>query len=227
MKILVVEDNEELAQNMIDYLQREGYVSELAANYQDAIDKLASFAYDSVVLDIMLPDGNGLQLLEFIKAQKLRSGVLIVSAKNALDDKVSGLELGADDYLTKPFHLPELNARLRAIYRRKQLEGDNEVSFKEIHIHTEQMEVRVNNNPVDLTKKEYALLLYFLTNKSRVITRQSIAEHLWGDYTENLLNFDFVYQHVKNLRKKIVQAGGNDYIETVYGIGYKFNATKA
>jgi DNA-binding response OmpR family regulator len=227
MKILVVEDNEELAQNMIDYLQREGYVSELAGNYKEAIDKLSSFAYDSVVLDIMLPDGNGLQLLAFIKSQKLKSSVLIVSAKNALDDKVSGLELGADDYLTKPFHLPELNARLRAIYRRKQLEGDNEVTFKEIYINTEQMEVRVNGTPVDLTKKEYALMLYFLTNKSRVITRQSIAEHLWGDYTENLLNFDFVYQHVKNLRKKIVQAGGNDYIETVYGIGYKFNATKA
>lgn len=227
MKILVVEDNEELAQNMIDYLQREGYVSELASNYKEAIDKLSSFAYDSVVLDIMLPDGNGLQLLAYIKLQKLKSGVLIVSAKNALDDKVSGLELGADDYLTKPFHLPELNARLRAIYRRKQLEGDNEVTFKEIYVNIEQMEVQVNGNPVDLTKKEYALMLYFLTNKSRVITRQSIAEHLWGDYTENLLNFDFVYQHVKNLRKKIVQAGGNDYIETVYGIGYKFNATKA
>ncbi len=137
MKILVVEDNEELAQNMADYLQREGYVSELAANYKEAIDKLSTFAYDSVVLDIMLPDGNGLQLLEFIKSQKLKSGVLIVSAKNALDDKVNGLELGADDYLTKPFHLPELNARLRAIYRRKQLEGDSAVSFKEITIHTE------------------------------------------------------------------------------------------
>lgn len=227
MKVLVVEDNTELAQNIIDYLQREGYVCELAGSYADAIDKLASFAYDSVVLDIMLPDGNGLQLLEFIKSQKLKSGVLIVSAKNALDDKVSGLELGADDYLTKPFHLPELNARLKAIYRRKQLEGTSEVQFKEICIYTEQMEVQVGGTSLDLTKKEYALLLYFLTNKNRVITRQSIAEHLWGDYTENLLNFDFVYQHVKNLRKKIVQAGGTDYIETVYGIGYKFNTAKA
>lgn len=227
MKILVVEDNHELAQNTTDYLLREGYISELATNFREAIDKLSSFRYDCVVLDIMLPDGNGLNLLQFIKSQKLESGILIVSAKNSLDDKVSGLELGADDYLTKPFHLPELNARLKAIFRRKQLGGDNELRFKEIYINIDKMEVQVNEQLLDLTKKEYALLLYFITNKNRVITRQSIAEHLWGDYTENLLNFDFVYQHVKNLRKKIIQLNGVDYIDTVYGIGYKFNTTKA
>lgn len=226
MKILVVEDNAELAQNISDYLQREGYISELASNYNEAIDKLSSFEYDCVVLDIMLPDGNGLNLLQFMKTQRMKSGILIVSAKNSLDDKVSGLEIGADDYLTKPFHLPELNARLKAIFRRKHLEGENEVTFKEINIKIDRMEVLVNDQLLDLTKKEYALLLYFLTNKNRIITRQSIAEHLWGDYTENLLNFDFVYQHVKNLRKKIIQAEGMDYIETVYGIGYKFNTTK-
>ena len=227
MKILVVEDNSELAENITDYLLGEGYISELAVNYKEAIDKLSSFEYDCVVLDIMLPDGNGLNILQFIKSQKFRSGVLIVSAKNALDDKVSGLELGADDYLTKPFHLAELNARLKAIFRRKQLEGDKEIVFKDIRINTDNMEVSVQDKVLDLTKKEYALLLYFITNKNRVITRQSIAEHLWGDYTENLVNFDFVYQHVKNLRKKIVQSGGMDYIETVYGIGYKFNTSKA
>lgn len=227
MKILVVEDNIELAQNMSDYLLREGYISERAANYRDAVDKLAAFAYDCVVLDIMLPDGNGLQIVEFIKSQKLLCGILIVSAKDSLDDKVTGLELGADDYLTKPFHLAELNARLKAIFRRKQLGGDNEIIFKEISINTDKMEVLVKEQALELTKKEYALLLYFLTNKNRVITRQSVAEHLWGDYTENLVNFDFVYQHVKNLRKKIEQAGGTDYIDTVYGIGYKFNTTKS
>lgn len=227
MKILVVEDNRELAENITDYLLGEGYISELAINFREAIDKLSSFEYDCVVLDIMLPDGNGLHILEFIKGQKLKCGVLIVSAKNALDDKVKGLELGADDYLTKPFHLAELNARLKAIFRRKHLEGDKEICFKEIRINTDNMEVNVQEKVLDLTKKEYALLLYFLTNKNRVITRQSVAEHLWGDYTENLINFDFVYQHVKNLRKKIMLAGGFDYIETVYGIGYKFNTTKA
>src|SRR3546814_676730 len=175
----------------------------------------------------MLPDGNGLDILRYIKHEKIDSCVLIVSAKNALDDKVNGLELGADDYLTKPFHLPELNARLKALYRRKYLQGDYEVYFNEIRINTDTMEATVNDSVLDLTRKEYALLLYFLTNQNRVLSRQTIAEHLWGDYTDNLLNFDFVYQHVKNLRKKIIQEGGTDYIETVYGLGYKFNSNRS
>jgi len=223
MKVLVIEDNEELAQNITDYLTREGYICERAGNHYDAIDKLNGFQYDIIVLDIMLPDGNGLDILRHIKQEKLKSGIVIISAKNALDDKINGLELGADDYLTKPFHLPELNARLKAIYRRKYLQGDDEVHFNEILVNTDTMEARVNNSLLDLTRKEYALLLYFLTNQNRVLTRQSIAQHLWGDYADNLLNVDFVYQHVKNLRKKIVQADGKDYIETVYGLGYKLN----
>lgn len=226
MKVLIIEDNDELAQNITDYLAREGYVCELASNHSGAIDKLGAFQYDCIILDILLPDGNGLEILKYIKAEKITSGVLIISAKNSLDDKINGLELGADDYLTKPFHLPELNARLKAIYRRKYLEGDHEILFNEIKINTNSMEVRIGDQLLDLTRKEYALLLYFLTNQNRVLTRQTIAEHLWGDYTDNLLNFDFVYQHVKNLRKKIITAEGNDYIETVYGLGYKFNTTK-
>lgn len=226
MKVLIIEDNDELAQNITDYLAREGYVCELASNHSNAIDKLSGFQYDCIVLDILLPDGNGLEILKHIKAIKINSGVLIISAKNSLDDKINGLELGADDYLTKPFHLPELNARLKAIYRRKYLEGDHEIIFNEIQINTTSMEVRIGDHLLDLTPKEYALLLYFLTNQNRVLTRQTIAEHLWGDYTDNLLNFDFVYQHVKNLRKKIITAEGKDYIETVYGLGYKFNTAK-
>lgn len=226
MKVLIIEDNDELAQNITHYLAREGYVCELASNHSSAIDKLSGFQYDCIVLDILLPDGNGLEILKHIKAVKINSGVLIISAKNSLDDKINGLELGADDYLTKPFHLPELNARLKAIYRRKYLEGDHEIIFNEIQINTASMEVRIGDHLLDLTPKEYALLLYFLTNQNRVLTRQTIAEHLWGDYTDNLLNFDFVYQHVKNLRKKIIAAEGKDYIETVYGLGYKFNTAK-
>ncbi|HEY9562123.1 MAG TPA: response regulator transcription factor [Anseongella sp.] len=227
MKILVIEDNLELAQNMTDYLQREGHVCELADNHHRAVNKLDAFSYDCLVLDIMLPDGNGLDILRYIKHEKIDSCVLIVSAKNALDDKVAGLELGADDYLTKPFHLSELNARLKALYRRKYTQGDKEIKFAEIFINIDTMETIVAGKPMELTRKEYALLVYFLTNKNRVLTRQSIAEHLWGDYADNLLNFDFVYQHVKNLRKKIIQAGGNDYIETVYGLGYKFNSNRS
>jgi DNA-binding response OmpR family regulator len=223
MKVLIVEDNAELAENIRKYLMREGYVCELVPGCNDAREKLVSFYYDCVVLDIMLPDGSGLDLLEFIKHQKLKSGVLVISAKNSLDDKIRGLDLGADDYITKPFHLPELNARLKAIFRRKNLEGDTSLVFNEIEVNTSTLVAKVHNVALELTKKEFDLLLYFLTNKNRVLTRQSIAEHLWGDYTDNLANFDFVYQHVKNLRRKISQANGKDYIGTVYGLGYRFN----
>ena len=224
MKVLIVEDNADLAKNIQEFLLREGYVCEWTSTCDNAREKLVSFQYDCVVLDIMLPDGDGLSLLEFIKENKIKCNVLIISAKNALDDKIRGLDLGADDYLTKPFHLPELNARLKAIFRRNALDGDAVVTFNEISVNTESFEVTVNNNLLDLTKKEFDLLLYFLINKNRILSRQSLAAHLWGDYTDNLANFDFVYQHVKNLRKKISAANGKDYIGTVYGIGYKFDA---
>jgi len=225
MKIILVEDNKELAHNVQTFLEKEGFICETSFNYAEALDKLASFEYDIVILDIMLPDRSGLQLLEWIKREKIESGILIISARNAVDDKINGLELGADDYLTKPFHLTELNARLKAIYRRKKLNGERSISFNEISVNPDTMEARVHGNLLELTKKEFDLLVYFMINKNRVLTRQSIAEHLWGDYTDNLANFDFVYQHVKNLRRKIEQAKGRDYIGTVYGLGYKFNTT--
>lgn len=225
MKVLIVEDNHDLARNINEYLIGEGYVCEWASTCDKAKEKLSCFQYDCIVLDIMLPDGDGLTLLEFIKMQKIKTNVLIVSAKNSLDDRIRGLDLGADDYLTKPFHLSELNARLKAIYRRNALEGDSIVKFNEISVDTKSIEARVNGILLDLTKKEFDLLLYFLTNKNRILSRQSLAAHLWGDYTDNLANFDFVYQHVKNLRKKISAANGKDYIGTVYGIGYKFDTS--
>ncbi len=227
MKVLIVEDHAELATSVRKYLHNEGYICEVCYTCDDARDKLISFQYDIILLDIMLPDGSGLDLLQFIKAENIQSSVLITSAKNALDDKVEGLESGADDYLTKPFHLAELHARLRAIYRRKTLNGDHIINFNEIQLNTDLLEARIHETTLDLTKKEFDLLLYFLVNKNRVLSRQSIAAHLWGDYTENMDNFDFVYQHLKNLRKKIAAAGGTDYIDTVYGLGYKFNASKA
>jgi DNA-binding response OmpR family regulator len=224
MKILLVEDNVELAKTIQKFLGREGYICEHALTYQNAADKLVAFPYDSVVLDIMLPDGNGLKLLEWIKNEKIITSVLIISARNSLDDKIKGLDFGADDYITKPFHLPELHARLKAVYRRKNLDGDSIVVFNEIEVNYSTHEAKVNGILLDLTRKEFDLLLYFVSNTNRVLTRQSIAEHLWGDYTDNLANFDFVYQHIKNLRKKISQANGSDYISTVYGLGYKFDA---
>jgi len=170
----------------------------------------------------MLPDGDGLDILRFIKEKQPSLGVLIISAKNSVDDRISGLDLGADDYLPKPFNLSELNARLRAIFRRRNQEGNSLISYHEITIDTEKQEVKVEDNTLDLTRKEYDLILYFIVNKNRVLTKQSIAEHLWGDYMDLMDSFDFVYQHIKNVRKKIVGAGGKDYIKTMYGSGYKF-----
>ncbi|SEF40521.1 response regulator transcription factor [Algoriphagus boritolerans] len=223
MKILLVEDNPELTQNVVNYLSAEGIICESATTLFEAQDKILSFGYDCILLDLMLPDGNGLDLIEIIKSQKIKTTVLIISAKDALDDKLKGLDQGADDYLPKPFHLSELLARLKAIFRRSKLGGFDEVVFNEITIEIHQLLAKVNDQVLELTKKEFDLLLFFITNKNRVLGKQAIAQHLWGDYTDDLANFDFVYQHVKNLRKKITGAGGKDYISTVYGIGYKFD----
>ncbi len=226
MKVLLIEDNVELASSISAFLAREGYICEISYNIRDAQDKLISFQYDCVLLDIMLPDGNGLEILRFMRQEKLQSSILILSAKNSLDDKIIGLEEGADDYLTKPFHMPELNARLRAIYRRKTLNGSNIIAFNEITLNIDTFEAWVNGTQLDMTRKEFDLLMYFMVNRNRVLSRQSIAAHLWGDYTDNLSNFDFVYQHVKNIRKKISAASGTDYIGTVYGLGYKFHTSR-
>lgn len=222
MKILLVEDNAELAQNMQSYLAKEGYICENAASVEQATSKLVGFRYDVMVLDLMLPDGSGLDVLRWSKQEHKDMGVLILSAKNSLQDKIEGLGLGADDYLAKPFHFSELNARLRAIFRRRQLQGSSTINCEDIEIDTETHVVKVNDQMLDLTRKEYEMLLYFVVNKNRVLTKQSIAEHLWGDYIDALDSFDFVYQHIKNLRKKIAQAGGKDSIQTMYGSGYKF-----
>ncbi|MCF3111351.1 response regulator transcription factor [Niabella sp. CC-SYL272] len=222
MKILIVEDNIALSASIRDYLETEHFICECAFGVDEAREKLSVFTYDFILLDMMLPDGDGLEVLRFIKAEKIVSNVLIISARDALDDKINGLEGGADDYITKPFHLPELHARLRAMYRRNSLQGSHIVTANEIELNTNTIEARVHSLLLDITPKEFDLLLYFIVNKDRVLSRQAIATHLWGDYTDNLANFDFIYQHIKNLRKKIAAANGNDYIETVYGLGYRF-----
>ena len=222
MKLLIIEDNEDLLQNIQTYLKREGYICETAKSYSAAFDKVMSYTYDVVLIDIMIPGGSGLQVLRELKSVNPETGTIIISAKNALDDKVEGLELGADDYITKPFQLPELHARIKAVNRRQQRDGKEIINVNEIAINTKTMEVTVDGDPVNLTPKEYELLLYFSSNKNHVLSKQTIAEHLWGDYVDHLENLDFVYQHIKNLRKKLEKAGANDYIESVYGIGYKF-----
>ena len=221
MKLLLVEDQADLAKSVKTFFIAEGDVCEVAPSYGKATEKLYAFQYDVLLLDLMLPDGNGMDLLQEVRANWPDLGVIIISAKNALDDKLKGLKLGADDYLPKPFHLAELNARSRAVYRRRKEAGKKQLSYNEIAINLETKEGAVHGKVLELTRKEYDLLHYIIVNQKRLLTKQAIAEHLWGDYMDTADSFDFVYQHIKNVRKKIVEAGGKDYIKTVYGVGYK------
>jgi len=222
MKILIVEDEAELAKSISEYLSGESYLCESAGTFADAMEKIETFDYDCILLDIMLPDGNGLKLLEEIKKLQKEDGVIIISAKNALDDKIEGLKLGADDYLTKPFHLSELMARVYSIIRRKQFSSSNVVKQNELQIDLLAKTVAVNDETISLTKKEFDLLIYFIGNKNKVISKSTLAEHLSGDFADMLDNHDFVYAHVKNLKKKLYDAGCSHYLKTVYWTGYKW-----
>lgn len=223
MKLLLVEDHHDLATNITNFLTQENYVCEWATSLALAKDLLSMHQYDCVLLDITLPDGTGLMLLAHIKATYPATLVIIISAQNSLDYKILGLDGGADDYITKPFPLPELHSRIKAVARRYQKDQMHQLlKFNEIEINLEAMVCKVNQTTLNLTKKELNLLVYFINNKNRVLSRQAIAIHLWGDYTYNLDNVDFIYQHLKNLRRKISEAGGFDYVQTVYGLGYKW-----
>lgn len=221
MKILIVEDEKQLSEGIAAYLKSEDYICEIAVDFNSALEKIEIYDYDCILLDITIPGGNGLDLLKELKASNKMDGVLIISAKNSLDDKITGLSLGADDYLTKPFHLSELSARIAAIIRRKNFDGNNLLKFENITLDTQAKSVIVNHTPLDLTRKEFELLLYFMSNKKRVISKNAIAEHLWGDNMDG--SNDFIYTHIKNLRKKLSDAGKADYIKSVYGMGYKFS----
>lgn len=222
MKILIIEDEVELLVAISNFLTRETFICELAESYAKADDKLAIYEYDIILLDITLPDGNGLDLLKSIKKHQKKAGLIIISAKNSLDDKIYGLDLGADDYITKPFYLSELNSRIKAVLRRKQFNGTSILTYNEISVNTESKSVTINGHVIILTKKEYDLLLFFMINKNRVLTKEVIAEHLWEDNIDMADTYDFIYTHLNNLRKKIRVAGGADYIKTLYGMGYKF-----
>jgi DNA-binding response OmpR family regulator len=222
MKILIVEDEKDLLIAISNFLTKEQYICELADSFAAASEKIGIYQYDVILLDITLPDGSGLQLIQHIKKYNIQAGVIIISAKNSLDDKISGLDLGADDYMTKPFQLSELNSRIKAVLRRRRYEGNSVISFKEMKIDTDSKELRVRDNKVKLTLKEYDMLMYFMVNKNRVLTKEAIAEHLWDDNIDLADNFDFIYTHLNNIRRKIKAAGGQDYIKTIYGMGYKF-----
>ncbi len=222
MKLLFVEDEPVLLQEMQSYFRSLNFTCEHAVNFSDAAEKVNSYVYDIVVLDITLPDGNGIDLIRDIRAQHLETGILILSARDSLQDKLDGLNLGADDYLTKPFYVEELNARINALYRRKVLKGSSKLVFGDFIIDPESKQLFFDNRPMTLTRKEFELLVYFVVNKNRVLGKSSIAEHLWGDHVDQFDNFDTLYAHIKNLRKKLISASGNDYVKSVYGMGYKF-----
>jgi DNA-binding response OmpR family regulator len=226
MKVLIIEDEKELSKSISQYLSGEQFITETAFDFNAAFEKISLYDYACIILDITLPDGNGLNILKELKTNNKADGVIIISAKDSLDDKIYGLKTGADDYLTKPFHLSELAARVAAIIRRKSFEGRNLITFDDLQINIPEKQVLIGNIEVDLTKKEYELLLYFISNKNKVISKSAIAEHLWGDNMDLADNYDFIYTHIKNLRKKLLQLGAADYIKSVYGMGYKFSLPK-
>lgn len=222
MKILIIEDERELSKSIVTYLKQENYLCEIAPDFKTAMDKTESFDYDCILLDISLPDGNGLTVLKELKANKKTDGVIIISAKNSIDDRIAGLNLGADDYLSKPFHLSELSARISAVIRRRRFDGNKVIVLNEITIDTVAKMVAINHVGLDLTRKEYDLLLYLVSNKNRVISKNAIAESISGEGADLYDNFDFIYAHMKNLKKKLTAAGCEDYIKSIYGMGYKF-----
>jgi DNA-binding response OmpR family regulator len=222
MKILLIEDEPELRKSIKFYLHQEGYLVESANDFLQASDKTTEYEYDCVLIDITLPKGSGLDIVKQLKAQHSKAGIIIISAKNSLDDKITGLDLGADDYLPKPFDLAELNSRIKAVIRRKSFEGNKSIVINEITITPDERSVKVNSESVLLTAKEFDLLLFLITNKNRVVSKNTIAEHLWGDDSDQMDNHDFIYVHLRNLRKKLSDKGCIDYVQTIYGIGYNF-----
>ncbi|MCB9222585.1 MAG: response regulator transcription factor [Crocinitomicaceae bacterium] len=222
MKILIIEDEKELARDIKSFLASEDYLCESANNYADAIEKIHLHDYDCILLDLMLPGGDGIDILKEIKSHHKQDGVIIISAKDSIEDKVLGLKIGADDYLAKPFHQSELAARIHSVIRRKQFDSTNTIEQDEIRIDTLSKTVTVNDQQVILTKKEFDLLVFFVGNKNRVLSKEALAEHLSGDIADMFDNHDFVYAHIKNLKRKLKDAGCANYLTTVYGSGYKW-----
>ncbi|HLT08573.1 MAG TPA: response regulator transcription factor [Cyclobacteriaceae bacterium] len=221
MKILVIEDEKDMRQSLVQSLEEEQYLVETASDYETAMGKIGVYDYDCILLDISLPDGNGLDLLRQLKKLNKAEGVIIVSAKDSLDDKIIGLDLGADDYLPKPFHMAELHARVKAVFRRRKLEGNQVIELGNLTLDLASRTVMVADVTLVLNRKEYDILLYLLTNKGRLVQKTSLAEHVWGDYIDEADSFEFIYSQIKNLRKKLRDAGAAIEIQSIYGIGYK------
>ncbi|TSA28885.1 MAG: DNA-binding response regulator [Ignavibacteriales bacterium] len=222
MKLILIEDEKDLASTIASYLKEEEYLIDKAHSYSEANEKINLYEYDCALVDLMLPDGNGIDLVKRLKERNQQCGIIIISAKEAIEDKINGLNLGADDYITKPFHLAELNARIKSVIRRKHFDGGNIVQLNELKIDIDKREVLINESAIEFTRREFDLLLFFISNKERVLNKEAIVEHVWGDNSSAFDSYDFVYTHIKNLRKKLKDSGAKDYLKSVYGIGYKF-----
>lgn len=224
MKILIIEDEVAIANGIIDYLQSNDILCEYTSNIKLALDKIFNYDYDCILVDLNLPDGDGFTIIKELKKLNKTDGIIIISAKESIDIKIEGFQLGADDYLTKPFHLSELLVRIQSLVRRKQFNGSNIITFNEIEMDVLNKEIKVKNKKIDCTKKEIELLLFLIGNKNKVVSKSNIAEHLSGDMADLLDNHDFIYAHIKNLKRKLHDAGSSDYIKSVYGIGYKWES---
>jgi len=222
MQILIVEDELPLMESMVSYLELEGFKCEQASSYHAGLCSIDKHDYICMLIDLNLPDGDGLELVRLARQNQSPAGIIIVSARNALEERVKGLEVGADDYLVKPFHLSELVARIQSVARRTRTQGEEILEFGVIRVKPEERSCFVGDVQIDLTRKEHELLLYLMANRNRVITKESIADFLWGDYGGGYGSYDFIYTHLKNLRRKLVDAGSPDYIQNIYGVGYKF-----
>src|SRR5258706_13545176 len=221
MKVLIVEDEADLQSILIDFFVREKYSYDAVMTYADASEKIALYDYDCILLDINLQDGSGFKLLDELNEVKKTKGVIIISARNSIDDKIKGLNLGADDYLTKPFHLSELNARIQAVIRRKKFDMSRKITFANIEIDLSQLLAKVNGYQVSLTKKEFDILQHLIANKNIVVSKNSLLEYIWGDYVDNSLSVDLLSTHLKNLKRKLKQADATVEIRNVYGVGYQ------
>lgn len=222
MKILVIEDERKLSENIVSYLSDDDYLCEQVYTFDEAMAKITLYGYDCILLDLNLPGGDGLKILEEITRLKLDSGVIIISARGSLDDKITGLTIGADDYLPKPFSLSELKIRIYALMRRRQFSNTNILSTNDIEINLLTKAVTHEEKPIPFTKSEYELLLFLIGNKNRLVSKNAIAEHLSGDMADMMDNHNFVYAHIKNIKLKLSQAGCENYIKTIYGTGYQW-----
>ena len=226
MKLLIIEDDSSLREIMQRALKSEGYIVETASTYFEAEDKIAGYSYDCIMLDIMLPDGNGLKLLEHIKSLSKEDRVIIISARDSLDDKIEGLNLGADDYLPKPFYMAELSARIKSVLRRGTASVNNTMKAGNITLDITSRRTIIDGKDVPLLKKEFDILLYFMQRPNHIVDKAILAEAVWGDHIDMADNFQFIYAQIKNLRKKLTDAGADTNIKAVYGFGYKFTDTE-